>query len=154
MSAEANMAIAVAPLTYQTRFLKLTASKHGSRQPRIIRPLGPKNNSGGIMPLHIFKKKYWQVRKNKVICIEEGKKICSFPVLLKNGGVAERSNATDCKSVDFRLRWFESIPLHQLVLFWCEVCGCSSMVEQKPSKLMTGVRFPSPAPSSSYRKMA
>lgn len=29
-----------------------------------------------------------------------------------NGGVAERSNATDCKSVDFRLRWFESIPLH------------------------------------------
>ncbi len=29
-----------------------------------------------------------------------------------NGGVAERSNATDCKSVDFSLRWFESIPLH------------------------------------------
>src|SRR5262245_24963426 len=25
-------------------------------------------------------------------------------------------------------------------------CGCSSMVEQKPSKLMTRVRFPSPAP--------
>ena len=24
--------------------------------------------------------------------------------------------------------------------------GCSSMVEQKPSKLTTGVRFPSPAP--------
>ena len=24
--------------------------------------------------------------------------------------------------------------------------GCSSMVEQKPSKLMTRVRFPSPAP--------
>ncbi len=24
--------------------------------------------------------------------------------------------------------------------------GCSSMVEQKPSKLKTGVRFPSPAP--------
>ena len=30
------------------------------------------------------------------------------------GGVAERSNATDCKSVDFSLRWFESIPLHHL----------------------------------------
>ncbi len=28
------------------------------------------------------------------------------------------------------------------------VCGCSSMVEQKPSKLITGVRFPSPAPKS------
>ena len=27
-------------------------------------------------------------------------------------------------------------------------CGCSSMVEQKPSKLMTRVRFPSPAPVS------
>ena len=26
-------------------------------------------------------------------------------------------------------------------------CGCSSMVEQKPSKLMTRVRFPSPAPN-------
>src|SRR5438093_3573133 len=26
-------------------------------------------------------------------------------------------------------------------------CGCSSMVEQKPSKLMTRVRFPSPAPA-------
>ena len=25
--------------------------------------------------------------------------------------------------------------------------GCSSMVEQKPSKLMTRVRFPSPAPA-------
>ena len=25
-------------------------------------------------------------------------------------------------------------------------CGCSLMVEQKPSKLMTRVRFPSPAP--------
>src|SRR5262249_11010278 len=27
------------------------------------------------------------------------------------------------------------------------VRGCSSMVEQQPSKLMTRVRFPSPAPS-------
>ena len=28
------------------------------------------------------------------------------------GGVAERSNATDCKSVGETLRWFESSPLH------------------------------------------
>ena len=28
-------------------------------------------------------------------------------------------------------------------------CGCSSMVEQQPSKLNTRVRFPSPAPASS-----
>ena len=27
-----------------------------------------------------------------------------------------------------------------------KACGCSSMVEQKPSKLTTRVRFPSPAP--------
>jgi hypothetical protein len=30
-------------------------------------------------------------------------------------------------------------------------CGCSSMVEQQPSKLMTRVRFPSPAPCVSFR---
>lgn len=30
-----------------------------------------------------------------------------------SGGVAERSNATDCKSVGVTLRWFESSPLHQ-----------------------------------------
>ncbi len=29
--------------------------------------------------------------------------------------------------------------------------GCSSMVEQKPSKLMTRVRFPSPAPDLNLR---
>ena len=28
------------------------------------------------------------------------------------GEVAERSNATDCKSVGATLRWFESSPLH------------------------------------------
>ena len=76
-----------------------------------------------------------------------------FPHSDFSGGVAERSNATDCKSVDFRLRRFESFPLHQLNRFRIGFCfrmyglsGCSSMVEQKPSKLMTGVRFPSPAP--------
>ena len=31
-----------------------------------------------------------------------------------------------------------------------EFGGCSSMVEQKPSKLTTGVRFPSPAPSDNW----
>src|SRR5262245_41797238 len=31
----------------------------------------------------------------------------------------------------------------------CPWCGCSSMVEQQPSKLMTRVRFPSPAPIKS-----
>lgn len=31
------------------------------------------------------------------------------------GRVAERPNATDCKSVVLRLRWFESIPFHQTI---------------------------------------
>jgi hypothetical protein len=36
-----------------------------------------------------------------------------------------------------------------LELTWSSNRGCSSMVEQKPSKLMTRVRFPSPAPTFS-----
>ena len=76
----------------------------------------------------------------------------------------ERLKGADCKSVGLRLRWFESNSLHQLFcknvlkcfkrVSWgcCRLlklirCGCSSMVELKPSKLMTRVRFPSPAPA-------
>ena len=33
-----------------------------------------------------------------------------------------------------------------------ELCGCSSMVEFQPSKLVTWVRFPSPAPSKKFEK--
>src|SRR5204863_3168161 len=56
-----------------------------------------------------------------------------------------------------RLRWFESNPLHhRFRCVWAprrkervnRIGGCSSMVEQKPSKLMTRVRFPSPAPET------
>ena len=36
----------------------------------------------------------------------------SYVILQTFGRVAERSNATDCKSVVSRLRWFESIPFH------------------------------------------
>ena len=76
------------------------------------------------------------------------------------GGVPEWLKGADCKSVGLRLRWFESIPLHQAIArLYCsetriaggsgnslDAGGCSSMVEQKPSKLTTRVRFPSPAP--------
>ena len=43
-----------------------------------------------------------------------------------------------------------------LELTWSSNRGCSSMVEQKPSKLMTRVRFPSPAPifSMTYARRA
>src|ERR1043166_6463317 len=36
----------------------------------------------------------------------------------------------------------------------CAACGCSSMVEQQPSKLMTRVRFTSPAPALSSNRTA
>ena len=70
------------------------------------------------------------------------------------GGVPEWLKGADCKSVGLRLRWFESSLLHQAVQVFCSSFrvaaaaqgGCSSMVEQKPSKLTTRVRFPSPAP--------
>lgn len=38
-----------------------------------------------------------------------------YVILQTFGRVAERSNATDCKSVVSRLRWFESIPFHQIL---------------------------------------
>src|SRR5512134_2200410 len=58
-----------------------------------------------------------------------------------------------------RLRRFESYPLHQELRRAADEVsargsskrGCSSMVEQKPSKLTTRVRFPSPAPTSPGR---
>ena len=34
-----------------------------------------------------------------------------------------------------------------------DVCGCSSMVELQPSKLITWVRFPSPAPKQTGRQV-
>ena len=85
---------------------------------------------------------------------------------LIRGGVPKRPTGADCKSAGYCLRRFESYPLHQncmqrLVarLLWqptnlrvtrrVKECGCSSMVEPQPSKLMTWVRFPSPAPVGS-----
>src|SRR3954465_253670 len=79
------------------------------------------------------------------------------------GGVPKRPTGADCKSAGLRLRRFESFPLHQtwgnevasrresagqeFQAWACGVIGgCSSMVEPQPSKLMSWVRFPSPAP--------
>ncbi len=82
------------------------------------------------------------------------------------GGVPERSKGTDCKSVGSAFEGSNPSP-STIVLQWGVaeagqrsgeptgqalqqgLCGCSSMVEQKPSKLMTRVRFPSPAPGLS-----
>src|SRR5271155_5379943 len=80
--------------------------------------------------------------------------------LVYRGGVPKRPTGADCKSAGLRLRRFESFPLHQLTVEEegtpaVEVAvdaerhqrGCSSMVEPQPSKLMTWVRFPLPAPA-------
>ena len=51
-------------------------------------------------------------------------------------------NGTDCKSVSFAFSGSNPlIPTNLLHL-----CGCSSVVEPQPSKLVARVRFPSPAP--------
>src|SRR3990172_8434047 len=75
------------------------------------------------------------------------------------GGVPEWLKGTDCKSVGFAYAGSNPAPSTsqgpegniQKSGFlppdlWPLTCGCSSMVEQQPSKLMTRVRFPSPAP--------
>src|SRR6187551_2161930 len=75
-----------------------------------------------------------------------------------DGGVPERSKGSDCKSDGSAFegsnpspststkRGTGSVELHQS-------CGCSSVVEQKPSKLTTRVRFPSPAPVENDRPL-
>ena len=84
--------------------------------------------------------------------------VATFDVLPKNpdnvgfrGEVAEWLMAADCKSALLRVRWFESSPLHHCFTEQVKSlhCGCSSMVEQKPSKLTTTVRSRSPAPGFS-----
>ena len=68
------------------------------------------------------------------------------------GGVAEWLMAADCKSALSEYAGSNPAPStieHLVAEVPQEHCGCSSMVEQKPSKLTTRVRFPSPAPSCS-----
>lgn len=78
----------------------------------------------------------------------------SLPIMRSSsGGVAEWLMAADCKSALSEYAGSNPAPTTRLLLrgvkclSCCEAssCGCSSMVEQKPSKLMTRVRFPSPA---------
>src|SRR3954469_22415634 len=83
------------------------------------------------------------------------------------GGVPERLKGADCKSVGLAPTLVRIQPPPPVVGClqrregggfarqrrrlrvkpFLESGGCSSMVEQKPSKLMTRVRFPSPAPA-------
>src|ERR1700758_881224 len=59
------------------------------------------------------------------------------------GGVPERSKGADCKSAGSAFEGSNPSPSTRSG----RPRGCSSMVEQKPSKLTTRVRFPSPAPA-------
>ena len=90
----------------------------------------------------------------------------------KFGGIPKRPTGADCKSAGLRLRWFESTSLHQLQVFQmhhvppggltsrrrttgtASRCGSSSMVEPQFSKLITRVRFPSPAPPLQLQRLA
>src|SRR5678815_3319715 len=86
-----------------------------------------------------------------------------------DGGVPERSKGADCKSAGSAFEGSNPSPStreqatgdreqadgagpcqRRELLPAPDLCyltrGCSSMVEQKPSKLTTRVRFPSPAP--------
>src|SRR5215207_8497971 len=71
--------------------------------------------------------------------------VTKIPGSCVRGGVPKRPTGADCKSAGLCLRSFESYPLHHL-------CGCSSMVEPQPSKLMVWVRFPSPAPLLHHKR--
>src|SRR5437764_13763478 len=68
------------------------------------------------------------------------------------GGVPEWLKGTDCKSVGFAYAGSNPAPSTRAQVSGIRFRnkplnrGCSSMVEQQPSKLMTRVRFPSPAP--------
>src|SRR5205085_379312 len=74
--------------------------------------------------------------------------------LQKYGGVSRAAKGADCKSAAFS--FVGSSPTSPTMARVMRIegaeeanpGGCSSMVEQQPSKLMTRVRFPSPAPSS------
>ena len=64
------------------------------------------------------------------------------------GVVSRAAKGADCKSAG--VAFVGSSPTSPTIRFSsAKVCGCSSMVEQQPSKLMTRVRFPSPAPVAS-----
>jgi hypothetical protein len=65
------------------------------------------------------------------------------------GGVPEWLKGADCKSAGYAFEGSNPSPsttkIHKnagSLVF----CGCSSMVELQPSKLIAWVRFPSPAP--------
>ncbi len=63
---------------------------------------------------------------------------------LKDGQVAERPMAPDCKSGELSLRGFESLPAHSCGSSVAEprpalpTCGCRSTVEHLPSKQVVG----------------
>ncbi len=71
-----------------------------------------------------------------------------------SGGVPERSKGADCKSAGSAFEGSNPSPSTKRIprmqmgseRTGSRSRGCSSMVEQKPSKLTTRVRFPSPAP--------
>ena len=66
-----------------------------------------------------------------------------FFIISSSGGVPERPKGSDCKSDGSAFGGSNPPPS---TIFPLGKCGCSSVVELQPSKLIMWVRFPSPAP--------
>src|SRR5574340_1295278 len=73
-----------------------------------------------------------------------------YNLALRLGGVPERSKGSDCKSDGSAFEGSNPSPTTSFFAVRAGRSGCSSMVELKPSKLKTRVRFPSPAPVWAY----
>ena len=61
---------------------------------------------------------------------------------IQHGGVPEWPKGADCKSVVKDFEGSNPSP--------STICGCSSVAEPQPSKLIARVRFPSPAPYKTF----
>ena len=109
---------------------------------------------GGVIGLSVAGVEIGPVRKSPCRRLTARRIFQIMPGFL--GGVPERSKGADCKSVGSAFEGSNPSPSTR-ILAGIEGRalrrsgeirgGCSSMVEQKPSKLTTRVRFPSPAPT-------
>jgi hypothetical protein len=97
--------------------------------------------------------------RRRASCLTLPRRLQTIDGFVRNsGGVPERSKGADCKSAGSAFEGSNPSPstrcprpraggADRVAAARFDARGCSSMVEQKPSKLTTRVRFPSPAPA-------
>jgi hypothetical protein len=96
--------------------------------------LGPRGRRfESCLPDHVFSQKGTDAPREQADVFGGG------PKQRRGGGIGRRNRLKICR--EFLPYRFESGPRHQYT-----PCGCSSVVEPQPSKLVAWVRFPSPAP--------